>query len=171
MKFRLHQDYPAALDDLWAVFARADYPEQKYRALGSTAVRIQRFAVTATLITVDLERTVHLDLARVPLWARPFLGAEQRLRHHTRWQRLGPAQARADLVIVPVGQPLAASAIGAVAELAPDLTRLTLTFDVTCRLPGVGAGVARLFAGQVQSALRADHAFTLSYLAERLSVD
>jgi len=51
-----------------------------------------------------------------------------------------------------------------VVELGPDHTRLTLTFDVTSRLPGV----ARLFAGQVQSALRADHAFTLRYLAERL---
>ncbi len=165
VKFRLHQDYPTTLARLWAAFGRADYPEQKYRALGSTAVHILRFDVTESLIEVVLERTAPVAMAQIPAWARAFIGSEQRLRHYTRWRRLSPTRVRADLDIAPVGLPVSAHATGSAVEQSADLTRLTLTFDVTCRLPGFGAPVARLFAQQVQAALRADHAFTLRYLA------
>jgi len=40
-------------------------------------------------------------------------------------------------------------------------------FDLVCRVPGLGAAVARLFAQQVRAALQADQAFTLRYLAKQ----
>ena len=115
---------------------------------------------------MDLERTAPVAVARLPGWARPFIGEEQRLRHHTQWRRLSPTWVRADLDIVAVDLPLSAHATGTAVEQSPDLTRMTFSFDVACRLPGVGAAVARLFGEQVQAALRADHAFTLRYLAQ-----
>jgi hypothetical protein len=57
MKFRVRQDYPTSLEHLWAAFGHADYPEHKYRALGSTALQIPRFNAAEKLIEVELERT------------------------------------------------------------------------------------------------------------------
>jgi hypothetical protein len=172
MKFRMRQDYPTSLEHLWAAFGDADYPEQKYRALGSSAVQILRFTATAKLIEVELERKARVVVAKLPAWARPFADGEQRMRHHSKWWRVSPTQVNAELDIVPVGLPVRAHATGSAVELTATQTRLTLSIEVKCWLPGIGATVARLFAEQMKEALRADHAFTLRYLEraeERLS--
>jgi hypothetical protein len=165
MKFSLAQDYPADLRRLWATLGRAEYVEQKYRSLGAAALRILKLQVTDDVIDVELERSAPVAREELPRWARAVLRGTQPMHHHTRWSRAGAARVEAELDIAPVGIPVRAHGVGSVAELAPDRTRLTLDFDVECRLPVVGAEVARVFAEQVKAALRADHAFTLEYLA------
>lgn len=166
MKFNMRQDYPSSLEHLWAAFGHADYPEQKYRALGSTALKIVRFDANEELIEVELERNTHVVMENIPKWARTLIGSEQRLRHHTQWRRVSPMRVDAELDIALLGIPVSAHATGTVTELNPKLTRMALNFHVKCRLPGFGATVARLFAEQVKAALRADHAFTLRYVEE-----
>jgi hypothetical protein len=164
MKFRIRQDYPTSLEHLWAAFGRVDYPKQKYRALGSKALKILRFEVTERRINVELERKTQLVAERIPKWASTLIGGEQRIHHCTQWSRVSPIQVDAELDIAPVNIALCAHATGTVVELNPKQTRMTLNFDVQCAFPTFGATVARLFADQVKVALKADHAFTLAYL-------
>lgn len=164
MKFSLSQDFPAGLDRLWAVFGRPEYPERKYRSLGSSDVRLLRFEATPGLIEVELERKAPVARDALPAWARKFMRREQTMRHRTRWRRVSPVWAEAELDIIPLGRPVTAHGSGSIVQLAPDLTRMTLRFVVRSTLPLVGASAARLYAKQIKEALRADHAFTLRYL-------
>jgi hypothetical protein len=164
MKFSLRQEFPAGLARLWTVFGRPEYTEQKYRSLGSTALRILKFAATDEVIEVELERNAPVALGKLPAWAQVLSGKQQTMRHHSRWERASPKQINAELDISPVGLPLNAHCIGSVIEVSRALSRMTLEFDVNCNVPTVGTKLARLFAGQVKEALRADHAFTLAYL-------
>lgn len=166
MKFSLSQDFPAGLERLWAAFGQPDYPVQKYRSLGSTGLRMLRFDATAELIEVELERRAPVAWETVPAWARGFLSRGQVMHHRTRWLRVSPTWVEVELGIVPVGKPVSAHGTGSIVQLAPDLTRMTLRFVVECRLPVLGARVARLYAKQIREAFEADHAFTLRYLEE-----
>ena len=164
MKFSLSQDFPAGLDRLWAAFGRPDYPEQKYRALGSTDIRMLRFDVAADRIEVELERKAPVAWETIPAWARRLMQREQTMRHRSRWRRIGPARIEAELDIAPLGLPVTARGSGVLVELTPGRTHMTLDFQVESALPLLGAAVARLYAAQIREALRADHAFTLRYL-------
>jgi len=168
MRFSVQQDFPTGIEGLLAAFGRADYPRQKYRALGSTAVRITRFEVAPDLIQVELERNVAVAAADLPAWARAFAG-KRTLSHRTRWQRVGAARIEAHLEIRPSGLPVEATGTGAVTEFDPGRTRMELDFDVECKVPVIGGRIAQLFARQVQDAMKADHAFTLDYLRAHAS--
>jgi hypothetical protein len=163
--FELTQDYPTALARLWATTGQREFVEQKYRSLGSTALQIRRFDASDGTIEVDLDRAVRVVTEKIPTWARILSGSRQTLRHHTRWERVDRAQINAELDISIPGKAVSAHGIGTVVELSPNLSRMTLSFHVKCNLPAIGAKVAGLFADQVKQALRADHQFTLSYLA------
>jgi len=165
VNFSLKQDFPTDLARLWTALGRPDYVELKYRSLGATRLRVLKFDATVEVIEVELERSAPIARERLPAWARPFLGDEQMMRHHTRWRRIGPTHIEAELDIAPVGRPLRAHGVGTVIEPSPGQTRMTLRFDVQCKLPALADKVARLFADQVKEALRADHAFALGYLA------
>jgi hypothetical protein len=168
MKFSLSQDFPAGLDRLWQVFGRPDYPERKYRSLGSSDIRLLRFTAGTEVIEVELERGVPMTWQAIPVWARPFLGRRQvLLRHHTRWQRVSPSWVEAQLDIAPAGRRVSAHGTGSIVQLTPDLTRMTLRFTVESAIPVLGARAARLYAKLIREAMRADHAFTLDYLMER----
>lgn len=164
MQFSTVHDYPAGLDSLWAVFGQREYPRQKYLALGATAVRIDRFAVDARIIEVDLERIVPLAQGRLPAWVRRFLGREQTLRQRTAWRRVSSMLVDARLAVEPVGLPVRADGRGSIVELNPGSSRMTLAWRVTSSLPMVGRRVERLFADQVCAALDEDHTFTVAYL-------
>lgn len=164
MDFSTTQDFPAGLDRLWAVFGRPEYPLRKYDSLGATAIRMREFHVTAQVIEVDLERDVLVDPARLPPWARTFIGSGQTLRHRTRWRRIGPTQAAVELDISPIGLPVSAHGVGVIGETAPGATRMVLSWRVRTTLPFMRSSVERLFVGQIRMALDADHAFTLRYL-------
>lgn len=163
MEFSVSYDYPADLDRLWAAFGRPDYPRRKYAAPGAAAVRIRRFEATDRSVEVELERDAPVQPARLPWWARPFVPARQTIRQRTTWTRMGPASARAELEIVPVGLPVAAHGSGATTGQPGGTTRLTLHWTVSST---VGERVAQLFAAEVRDALDADHAFTLGYLEQ-----
>ncbi len=160
------QDFPAGADRLWTVFGSRDYVERKYRSLGSTAIDIRRFAATDREIRVDLVRVAPVSAKRIPAWARGLVGGRQSMRHAGVWKRVGPRHIEARLEIRPLGQPVTAAGVGGVDEIAPDRSRLTLRFDVTSRVPGLGTKIAALYATQIEEALAADHAFTLRYLHE-----
>jgi hypothetical protein len=164
MEFSTTQDFPAGLDQLWAVFGHREYPRQKYLALGATAVRLHRFETTVQSIEVELERDVPLVKARLPGWAHKLLGSEQTLRHCTAWRRIGATQIAAELDITPAGLPLRAHGTGTIVEVGPQTTRMALTWQVDSRLPVMRAKVERLFADQVRAALDDDHRFTVDYL-------
>jgi hypothetical protein len=166
MDFTLTQDFPTGLDRLWAVFGRPEYPERKYKALGATALRLQRFHVTARTIEVELEREVPIDPSRLPAWVRRMVGDRQTLRHRTRWRRVSPTRVTAELDISPTGLPVRARGVGTIVESAPRMTRMTLAWQVSSRVPMMGAKIERLFADQVRTALDDDHAFTLQYLQQ-----
>jgi hypothetical protein len=167
MEFTHTQDFPAALERLWAVFGRADYPEQKYLALGAKAVRMRHFDVAAQVIQVELERDVTIDTSRLPPWARWLARSKQTLRHRTVWRRIGPAQVAAELDIALIGLPVHAHGVGTIVEPAPGTTRMVLAWRVESML---GRRVERLLADQIRAALDDDHAFTLRYL-ERAKAD
>jgi hypothetical protein len=164
MEFTLTQNFPAGLDRLWAAFGQADYPQQKYLALGATAVRLHRCNATAQAIDIELERDMPIDPSKLPLWARALVGSRQTLRHHTIWRRIGPTQATAKLDISPIGLPVHARGRATIVESGPESTRLLLTWHVESKVPVIGSKVESLFADQVLDALEADHAFTLQYL-------
>jgi hypothetical protein len=158
-------DFAAALDRLWTVFGDRDYPLQKYRALGSTSVRIARFEVTPTAIAVELERRVPVDRARLPAWCRPLVGAQQTLRHRSEWRRVAPATATATIEIAPRAMPVRAAGAGTIRQLDAGHTRMALRWQVTSPLPGLGARIERLFGDSLREALDADRDFTVGYLA------
>jgi hypothetical protein len=169
MRFKLQQIYPASLDDLWAVFSQPDYPERKYRTLGATGFQLLRFSAGPELIEVELERRTRVPLCQIPGWARGFVASEQTLTHYSQWRRLSTDRAAADLRITLAGAPVSVHGTGAIAELSPGRTRMTLQFEVTCRLPLVGGRVAHLVAGQIRQALDADYDYTLRYLEEEIN--
>lgn len=164
MDFSTTHDYPAGLDSLWAAFGQREYPRQKYLALGATAVRIDRFAVDARTIEVDLERVVPLAPGRLPAWVRRLLGRERTLRQRTAWRRVSSARVDARLEVEPVGLPVRADGRGSIVELTPGSSRMTLAWQVASSLPIAGRRVERLFADQVCAALDEDHAFTVAFL-------
>jgi hypothetical protein len=164
VKLEVTQAFPAGLDRLWEVFGKPDYTERKYRALGSTSVLVRRFDTTSRRIAVELERLSPVAADRIPAWARPFVGDQQAMRHATVWRRTSPRRIDAVLEIDPVGQPVAAHGTGEVVEIDRTHSRLTLRFDVTCRIPKLGEQIAAMYASQIEAALAADHAFTLKYL-------
>lgn len=165
MKVDHHQDYPATLDTLWKVFGNPEYPEKKYRALGATQFRMLRSNVTSENIEIELERVTPVTLDKVPEWARKFVKPEQTMRHHTRWKRSG-AQVQSTLSVVPVGVPVTVEGTGRIQQTGTDTTRVTLNFEVSCKIPLVGGKVAQLFAEQLKIALEADYAYTLQHLKD-----
>ena len=167
MDFVLAQDFPASLDRLWTVFGQPDYPQQKYLALGATAVRLRRFLVTADLIEVDLEREVPVDPARFTPWMRRLLGARQTLRHRTSWRRTDPTHVDAALDIDAASLPLRAQATGSVVQTAPERSRMTLAWRVTAAVPLAARRIEARFAAEIRAAMDADHAFTCEYLRHR----
>ena len=169
MEFTLTQYFPTGLDRLWAVFGRPDYPHRKYEALGTTALRLHRFHVTAQAIDVELERDVPVDQSRLPAWVGKMIDRKQSLRHHTQWRRISPTEVSAELHISPIGLPVHAHGVGTIIETAPGTTRMVLAWRVTSTLPLIGDKVERLFADQLRSALDDDHAFTLQYLQQMSS--
>lgn len=164
MDFTLTQYFPTGLDRLWAAFGRPEYPQRKYRALGATAFRLQRFLVTAQTIDVELERDVPVDPSRLPPWVRGLVGGTQILRHRTRWQRVSPTRVNAELDISPHSLPVHAHGIGSIVEIEPGMARMVLTWQVKSTVPVMGEEIERLFADQVRTALDHDHEFTLKYL-------
>lgn len=164
MKIHAQQDYPASLDRLWSVFGSAEYPEKKYRALGATHFQMLQATVNADLIEIELERVSPVALASLPDWARKFVKSEQTMRHSTRWQRQGK-KVSAVLKIVPVGVPVTITGIGSIEELGPSQTRVSLEFDVDCKIPLLGGKIAALFGEQIRQAVAADYEFTKGYLA------
>ncbi|MGH8541129.1 MAG: DUF2505 domain-containing protein [Stenotrophobium sp.] len=165
MKLELHQEYPASLDRLWAVFGSPDYPPAKYKALGATSFEMKRFSATAGLIEADLVRKTPVNPEAVPEWALKFISAEQTVRHHTRWRRTSPTEVRAELHINPQGLPVNIAGTGTICEAAGH-TRMDLSFDIDCKIPLLGGKIAKLFAEQIRQALVDDHAFTLRYLKQ-----
>ncbi|MCC6647730.1 MAG: DUF2505 domain-containing protein [Polyangiaceae bacterium] len=165
MRLTVHQEFPAPPDVLWSVFSDREYPGAKYRALGATRFEMPRFTATDDEICVDLSRTIPVDLAKIPGFARKLVGDEQTMRHETRWRRSAGA-ITATLVITPVGRPVK---IGGTASVSAegDGARLTFELEVTSDVPLIGGKIAQIFADQVQAALAADHAFTRRYLAEK----
>jgi hypothetical protein len=166
MDFTLTQHFPTGLDRLWVTFGRPEYPERKYGALGATSFRMQQFRVTERTIEVELERDVPVDRSQLPTWVRAMVGGTQTLRHRTRWQRVGPTRVNAELDIEPIGLPVRARGVGTIVEIAPELTRMNLTWQVKSIVPVIGDKIERLFADQVRTALDADHAYTLQYLQQ-----
>ena len=164
MQFTTTQDFPAGLDQLWAAFGHPEYPRQKYLALGATAVRVHRFQATSRSIDVDLERVVPVLKFRLPGWTHRLLGSKQTVRHRTTWRRIGATQIAAELDIAPIGFPVRAHGIGDLVEVAPQTTRMALTWHVDSSVPLMRANVERLFADQVRAALDDDHRFTVDYL-------
>lgn len=166
MDFTITEYFPTGLDRLWVVFGRPEYPRRKYRALGATAVRLQRFQVTEHSIAVELERDVPVDKSRLPAWVRPMVGSQQTLRHRSRWQRISPTQITAELDISVIRLPVRARGVGTIVEVAPGMTRMTLDWQVTSMVPMLAGNMERLFADQVRTALDDDRAFTLQYLQQ-----
>ncbi len=164
MRFELTQDFPVGLDRLWAALGRRGFVARKYRALGSTSIRILTMHADATSIEVDLEREAPVIRDVLPVWARPFVGARQTMRHHTRWRRVAPDRIVAELDIEALGAKVGAIARGAVVELSPAQSRMRLTVDVTSTSGAPGFAAERVFALQLRHAFRADHAFTLDEL-------
>lgn len=80
-----------------------------------------------------------------------MIGGKQTLRHHTRWRRASPTRVTAELDVSPVNLPVRASGVGTIIELAPDLTRMTLTWQVKSMVPMLGGKIERLFADQVRA--------------------
>lgn len=157
-------DFEAALARLWAVFGDPAYPLAKYRALGASSVRLERFDVSPTAIAVELERVVPVDRARLPVWCRPLVGARQTLRHRSEWRRVAPATVSASLEIAPHGLPVRAEGHGTITELDGAHSRMEVRWQVTSALPALGGRVEQLFADQLRDALAADHDFTAGYL-------
>lgn len=166
MQFELVHDYPAALDRLWMTFGQAGYLRRKYAALGAIALRLLRFEADAARINVELERDMSTDAARLPPWARTFVGRSQTLHQRSTWRRLSPSQAIASLDIVPEGLPVHAHGAATIDEVNPRYTCMRVTWRVESAAPVIGARVARLFGDEMRRGLVADHAFTLRYLAE-----
>lgn len=165
MKFSLSQDFPVSLDVLWPVYGSPPYLEAKYKSLGSTNLRLLEADTDAAAINVVLERTISPDLQGVPDWARKLVARDYVMRHENRCRRSSPQQASVSLVIKPLGSPVDIHGRGSLAETTPGQTRLSLEFEVECRIPLVGKKVAELFAGKIREALAEDHDFTLAYIA------
>lgn len=163
--FDLAQDFPVGLDALWATLGRSDYIEQKYRALGSTSLRLLKCDVDSASIEVELERQALVDRGDLPAWARILSGRHQAMRHHTRWRRTAPDRVEIELAIRASGLGVGAQGTGHVLELAPNHSRMTLHFELVCSNGALPAAVLKLFGRQLEHALQADHAFTLDYLA------
>jgi hypothetical protein len=164
MRFNLTQDFPVGLEQLWTALGRADYVEQKYRSLGSTSLRVLTFSAGADVIEVELDRQATVAREELPVWARFLAGNQQAIHHHTRWRRAGLARVDAEFDISALDIPVRARGTGAVVELSPNHSRMTLNFDVRSTSAALRSSVTRVFAQQVKRALQADHAFTLAYL-------
>lgn len=167
VEFDLTQDFPVGLDRLWKALGRADFVERKYRSLGSTAVRIRKLVATAESIEVEVDREAPVARDELPAWARVLSGPRQAMHQRTRWTRVGPRSADAELTILAPGVSASATATGSVVSLSPTHSRLTLHFRVASTSVVLGSFVAEAFARQVQHALREDHAFTLHDLHAR----
>lgn len=164
IRFQVEQHYPAGLDQLWATLGQREYVQSKYRSLGSARLRILKLEVDETVIHVTLERRVPAAGEAIPVWARVLAVGHHTLRHDTRWSRVGTKRIDAEFDIWAVGTPARAKASGAVVEVAPDRTKMTLDFTVRCDVPAIGLKAARLFTDQVKRALDRDHRFTVDYL-------
>lgn len=166
MKLELSQDYPTSLDQLLATFSNPEYPERKYKSLGATSVKLLKFESSPKLIEVDLERTTPIPADKVPDWARKFIGGEQTLRHQTKWDRSSPTTVDAVLNVIPANLPVKIEGTGKIVQLSAQQTRLTLQFEIRCKVPLIGGKVETLFVEQVRNSLADDHAFTLKYLQQ-----
>lgn len=165
MEFTVTQDFPAGMDRLWSTFGQIDYVRRKYRALGAAAVRVRHFKATDKAIDIELELDMPLDPTRMPMWSRALIGPKLTLRHRTAWWRDGPTHATATLDISPKGLPLRAQGLAMIAEINSHLTRMQVNWHVVSTAQVVGDRVEHLLAEKVQTALDADHAFTLRFLA------
>jgi hypothetical protein len=166
VKFNLSHDFPVGLTALWSIYGNPNYLAAKYKALGSSDLRILQAITDEQRICVVLERTITPDLKGVPDWARRLVVRDYIMRHENHCLRQGDALSRVNLRIIPVGAPVSISAAGSLSDVAADRSRLALDFDVTCTLPLVGKKVAEIFARKVHDALAEDHDFTVSYMRQ-----
>lgn len=164
VNFEIAQDFPASLTRLWEALGRRDYVERKYIALGSTALQIRQFDSSPQRIEVRLERTPHVEMSGLPVWARWLSGRPPRLTHHTCWTRAAAKQVDVALRVFTQDHAAEADATGTVIELDSGRTRLRLSVAVKCSVPAVGGRIAKVFAEQMKRALDRDHSFTVGYL-------
>mgnify|MGYP001627425191 CR=1 FL=1 len=166
MKGRFHQDYPASVDRLWRVFGTPDYPAQKYRAQGVTAFAIREFTRSDTQILLALDRTYTLPAERIPALVKKFLPARQTLHYDSRWERLSPALARFTLDIRPDDLPVTVRGEGELRDTGSAASRLTIGFEVSVQAALVARPAEAMILALIERSFRADHAFTLRYLAD-----
>lgn len=165
IRFASVQTFPFSLQRLWSSCATPDYAVRKYKALGATAVQVQRFVASGDLIEVDLVREVPVRPDSLPAWSRPWAPKRQLLQHETHWQRTSHRHALVALSVVPLRLPVRAQATGTLAE-AQGETRMELSWQVRASLPGLTAALERLFQRQVEAGLAEDRDFTVRYVTE-----
>lgn len=164
VKLSVAQDFPATPDVMWSVFSDRNYPPAKYTALGATHFEMARFSASADEISIDLSRKIPINLDKIPSFARKFIGDEQTMRHETHWRRVSADKVIGRLTITPVGRPVKITGEATLTPRGDGQSRLSIEFDVTSDVPLIGGKIAKVFAEQIEAALGADHAFTLSYL-------
>lgn len=160
MRVRISRDFPVGIDTLWTILAQPEFSRRKYVEAGSKDYRLLSFDANAESIVFSLERTVPAERAGVPDWAARLVPSDHVMRHETAWRRHRDRTADAVLAVVPVGIPVDIRGKGGLVELAPAMTRMSLQFDIVCKVPLLGRKIAELFAARVHEGMEHDLDFT-----------
>lgn len=166
MKASFQQDYPASVEKLWQIFGDPEYPHKKYRALGISAYEVHQFDVSGTRISLDMTRTLSIPPDRIPALVQRFLHPEQALRYVSSWNRITPEHADFVLEIIAHGLPIHVRASGTLRQADSNHSSMALEFDVRASIPLLGGKIETMVIQQIEKSFRADHAYTLQYLAE-----
>jgi hypothetical protein len=149
--------YPAAVEEVIAVFRRPSFQESKAQA-GALACRVVELTTGPDALLVRLER----DMPPAgPKLARRFVG-KVTLEHTERWwRREGTWTGRSEVTVQ--GSP--ASITGAM-TLAPadDGTELRFELTATVKLPIFGGKLEKLLEKGARESLEAEHRLTLAAL-------
>lgn len=159
-KFTRTDVYDTDMDAMWGMITRQDYWDEKYSALGASAVSWQTFQATDDTFTYTSVRNVPADLPSV---AKKIVGDTNTVTTTERWTREGDSAA-ATIEIQVKNVP---GATTGTMEMSPTGggTSWSFDFDTKVSIPMVGGKLESIMTDQTGDQLAQEKTFNDQWLA------
>ena len=160
-KFTRTYGYDADMDAMWGMITRQDYWDEKYSALGASAVSWQAFEATDDTFTYTSVRNVPADLPSV---AKKIVGDTNTVTTTERWTRAGDS-ASATIEIHVKNVPGATTGTMTMSP-SGDGTSWSFDFDTKVSIPMVGGKLEGVMTDQTGDQLGQEKSFNDQWLAD-----
>lgn len=162
-KLKFSLDYPKSVDAVMHLFTDRNYFEQKYALMGCENIRVldsRRVSGESFHIRVSMRQKAS---APVPGFAQKFISEWQETTQRDSWNvHTGTGEIEIDVA----GVPASITAEMSLYSTGPKSAKNDVVFQVSVKLPLVGAKLEKLIAEDIKAKAAKDHEATLQLLSQ-----